>query len=283
MNGKGAMVWQIRNWASGKPESQVAEAIDLGLDHVSLKVLDGRNEKWESIWTKNQNYELLPELVPALLEAGIQVKGWGWTYGNAPEGEADATIAVCRKYGLEEYDIDAENQYNKASMENATQRYVSRIAGAVPEIRLGLCSYRFPLTYQPNFPVRQFAVYIDFWDPQVYFLGDNRVDGGAIQLEQSFNELKRVRVLPFCGVAPTYDWNGWRATKEQLRRFFQKALDLGHEGFMVWDLPQASLEQKQAIREFVWDDQPTQPITVNREIVVPSNAEKIIITINRED
>lgn len=278
MNGKGAMVWRLRDWADGTPDGQVADALALGLSHVSLKIIDGTNERWENFWVRPQNQDLLPELVPALREAGIKVKGWGWTYGYDEQREAERTIEVCDRYGITEYDIDAEHQYNKPGMEGKVETYAGTLAGAVPEIRVGLCSYRFPLRYQPDFPVEAFAPFMDYWCPQVYFLGDNRTHGGASQLEISHNEYMGIRRLPYQGVAPTYDWNGWRATPGQLLQFFQKAKDLGHEGFMVWDLPQASPEQWQAIEQFDWpvDEPPSQPNVKDRLIGVRDELDDII-------
>lgn len=259
MIGKGAMVWKLRDWQDGDPVAQAAQAVSLGLSHVSLKIIDGTKERWESIWTRLQNYELLPETVDALKTAGIGVKAWGWTYGRQPKAEAEKTIELCRLYGIDEYDIDAEHQYNRLGMSGPARIYSETLAGAIPEIRVGLCSYRFPKRYQPDFPVDAFAPFMDYWCPQVYFLGDNRVAGGASQLEISSKEYDGTRKLPYLGVAPTYPWRNWMATKEQLRLFFEKAKELKHEGFMVWDLPQASRAQLDAIKNFVWDTTPAPP------------------------
>lgn len=261
MIGKGAMVWRLREWQDGDPVAQAAQAVSLGLSHVSLKIIDGTQEKWERWYIKRQNYELLSDTIAALREAGIGVKAWGWTYGNKPKAEAEKTIELCRKYGISEYDIDAEHQYNKIGMADAAEIYSQTLASAEPEIRVGLCSYRFPRTHQPSFPMDVFAPFMDYWCPQVYFLGDNRLTGGASQLEVSSEQYDAIRKLPYVGVAPTYlyiwkDSKGikrtWRASKDQLTLFFTKAKMLGHEGFMVWDLPQASQEQLDAIKEFIW-------------------------------
>ena len=157
MIGKGAMVWRLREWQDGDPVAQVAQAVSLGLSHVSLKIIDGTNERWESIWTQRQNYELLPETIDALREAEIGVKAWGWTYGRRPKAEAEKTVEVCRIYGIEEYDADAEHQYNVKGMADEARIYSETLAGAIPERRVGLCCYRFPKSYQPVFPVDAWA------------------------------------------------------------------------------------------------------------------------------
>lgn len=256
MIGKGAMIWKLRDWCGGVPAFQVAQAIDLGLSHVSLKIIDGTREKWEAWWTKRQNCELLPDTIAALKEAGIRVKGWGWIYGRSPKAEAEKTIELCRKYGIDEYDIDAEHQFNKPGMAPAADTYSRALAGAVPEIRVGLCSYRFVRTHQPAFPIDAFAPFMDYWCPQVYFLGDNRIGGGASQLEVSSKQYDTIRKLPYIGVAPTFPWGEWLASKDQLLLFFVKANELGHEGIMVWDLPQASQDQLDAIKKFKWEVAP---------------------------
>ena len=76
-------------------------------------------------------------------------------------------------------------------------------------------------------------------------------------MEVSSRQYDTIRKLPYVGVAPTYPWGNWRASKDQLTLFFAKAKELGHEGFMVWDLPQATEDQLDAIKEFPWDTTPT--------------------------
>jgi hypothetical protein len=265
MQGKGAMVWQLRNWQVGDPVRQVEMAKAMGLTHVCLKVVDGDDERWEAPTVTRQNADLLPDTVAALQESGIVVSGWGWTYGFKVAYEAAATIRICAKHRMNIYLIDAEKDYDQLGMEDEAETLGRELSNAIPFV--GLCSYRFPLTYQPKFPVQRFAPYMDFWAPQVYFLGDNRPTGGAQQLQASHVEHMKVRPLPFLPVAPTYPWGTWRASGAQLTAFFQKAKDLGCPGALIWCLEQASADQIRAVTQFVWGEGGTDPEVEIRKIV----------------
>lgn len=264
MQGKGVMVWKIRDWQAGDPVKQVELCKAMGISHVSVKVIDGWTERWEAPTTPRQNADLLPDTVAALQEAGIVVSGWGWTYGVQVPREVGATVRVCTKHKINIYLIDAEREYDKDGMEDEAEVLGRELSNAIPFV--GLCSYRFPLTYQPKFPVERFAPYMDFWAPQVYFLGDTRPTGGAQQLQNSYNEYQRIRPLPFLPVAPTYPHRTWRATGAQLTAFFQKAKDLGCPGFLVWCIEQASADQVRAITQFAWGSGGSDPEVELRKI-----------------
>ncbi len=232
--GKGAMVWQIRRWMGGDPIAQVAQCQELGLQSVSLKINDGRSERWENRirFPDNQNADLLPGTVSALQSAGIRVTGWGWTYGGfgstrlglfkpsttiaAAEGKLAGQL--CLRYGMDDYLIDAEHQYHRNGMGPSAIALCEALRAEAPDVNQALSSYRFPRTAQPAFPVEAFAPFMNFWAPQVYWLGDNRPDAGAIQAQRSkVNHYDVIRRLPFLPVAPTYKAAGpWTATATQL-------------------------------------------------------------------
>ncbi len=265
--GVGALVWKLRMWEGGLPSAQVKQALELGLSSVCLKINDGRQERWEGS-RSNQNADLLPATVDALQQAGIKVTGWGWTYGGFGSTRLglfrpSATIAraegvlvgqLCLRYGMDDYLIDAEVQYNRAGMEPSAIALCEGLRATAPDVNQLLASYRFPRTAQPAFPVEAFAPFQNGWAPQVYWLGDNRPDGGAIQMQRSKdNHYDVIRKLPFVPIAPTYVAAGpWTATKLQLTNFFQRAVEIGSEGVSVWDLPQANASQLEAIKEFDW-------------------------------
>ena len=235
--GKGAMVWQLRNWKGGDPAAQVAQAQVLGLQSVSLKINDGRQERWENRlrFPDNQNADLLPATVEALQHGGIRITGWGWTYGgsgsvrfktfrpNADIARQEGQLAgqLCLRYGMDDYLIDAEVQYDRSGMEPSATALCEGLRSTAPNVNQLLCSYRFPRTAQPAFPVESFAPHQNGWAPQVYWLGDNRPDGGAIQMQRSKeNHYDVIRRLPFVPVAPTYVAAGpWTATADQLTIF----------------------------------------------------------------
>lgn len=267
--GKTAMVWRLNEWQGGAPAAQAAEAVKLGLDEVSIKIVDGTRECWGS--NRPQNCTLLSGTINALRGAGVEVSGWGWTYGGRyfgvgparvfrksakiAEAEGRKAAELCIKYGIRSFWPDAETEYHRAGMEEVAEAYMLGLEAVAPDVDHFLCSYRWPKTHQPKFPVDAFAPFMEGWAPQVYFLGDNRSNGGAIQLEISKRQYdERIRELPYIGVAPTYQWRTWRASGLQLRLFFEKAVEIGCVGVSVWDLPQANQEQKDAIQNFDWPD-----------------------------
>lgn len=251
--GKGAMVWRLNEWMGGDPVKQVEQAQMLGLDNVSLKIVDGLSKCWGA--NRPQNCVLLPDTIAALKAAGIKVTGWGWTYNTTDalaKNEGRRAAELCQEYGISEYWIDAEDDYRPNHKSQATAHCIG-LEEVGPEITHFLCSYRWPITHQPDFPTFQFSPFMEGWAPQVYFLGDNRPNGGAIQLRISFEQyIQQVRDLPYVGVAPTYQWRDWRASGEQLTLFFEEAVRLGCLGVSVWDLPQASPEQLVALEAFDW-------------------------------
>lgn len=255
INGLGAMVWQLRNWQNGDPLFQVAQCKQFNLDWISIKIVNGTARKWEKE-LPNQNADLMKATVEELVKNDITVIGWGWLYGYRPEAEADATRALMEEYsqfGMTKlYQIDAESYYNKLGMRDEAMRYSARL-DADTEMRQMLCTYRWPLTHQPSFPVREFMHICEATSPQVYFIGDNRPSGGALQLERSYLQYKGIKDVPFIGIAPTYlTTSGWRATKEQLVNFYNKAIGLGNPAVGIWDLPQATNVQLDAFLEIDW-------------------------------
>jgi hypothetical protein len=268
LEGKGAMVWQLRNWMDGAPQAQAEHAGALGLAWVSLKVIDGRRTMWEDpryVPIARQNASLLPEAAAALQAAGVRVYGWGYTYGGVhrlgvfipsrtiAEQEGNAVGPALTTYSMDGFQIDAEREYRRGPgrAERAEAYCLGLSAAGAPQA--SLCSYRFPRTSVPDFPTSAFAPYMENWSPQVYWIRDHRPHGGAAQLEMSVSEYQAIRPLPMTPIGPTYPDRGWRSTPLQLRLFFEKAREMGVcAGVGVWCLDQASPDQLEALAEFTW-------------------------------
>jgi len=143
---KMAMVWKLRNWCGGNPLAQVAEAQRLGLARVSIKVTDGKVERWES--GSRTNKDLLPATVLALQSAGIEVDGWAWMKGRAVQWDwdrrrfvqctpADEATVTRRKVHHRPLNSSIVNDHNHASRAASVQSaqtatdtlYLSRSAG----------------------------------------------------------------------------------------------------------------------------------------------------------
>jgi hypothetical protein len=262
------MVWQLRNWMNGDPALQAMHATELGLAWVSLKIVDGRNESWENpryVPLARQNVSLLPEAIAALRAAGIAVAAWGYTYGGIyrlgiffpsrtiAQQEGAATASTLAKHAIAEIQIDAEREYRRGT--DRASRAEAYCLGllSLPGVRPGLCSYRFPTSSASDFPTRAFAPHMETWSPQVYWIRDNRIHGGAAQLELSVGEYQLIRPLPMTPIGPTYPDRGWRATPAQLKLFFEKAKELpACVGVGVWCLDQATPAQLAPLAEFQW-------------------------------
>lgn len=268
------MVWRIREWLGGNAEAQAAQCRDLGLSWVSLKIVDGTLERWEGSLA-NQNADLLPATIAALRAAGVNVTGWGWTYGrlraspfpSIAVAEARATLRIMAVHGLTEFLVDAESDYGRTSLNMAAEasKYCNALRDGGQSHRLYLCSYRYPNVHG-TFPWNTFLGFMDGHAPQVYFLQDTRPDGGVLQLRESRRQLQALKSLPFLPIAPTYSSGTWRATKDQLIRMFTEAKALGCEGVGVWALEKASADQLAALREFEWGNAPPPPLTVEQKV-----------------
>jgi hypothetical protein len=92
----------------------------------------------------------------------------------------------------------------------------------------------------------------------------------------------KIRELPFVPVAPTYPAAGpWTASKIQLTNFFERAVEVGCAGVSVWDLPQATGSQLEAIREFDWpgtEPPPPPEEKIPIEIRIPAGKITVAIT-----
>ena len=266
--GKGAMVWQLRNWQGGDPQAQAEHARQLGLDWVSLKVIDGQSETWESprfVPAARQNAALLSDTLAALRAAGVQIFGWGYSYGGVyrlglffpsktiAQREGEAAGPVLARHGLPGFQIDAEREYRRGvGRAERAEAYCLGLVSSAP-VEHSLCSYRFPRSSAADFPTSAFAPYMENWSPQVYWIRDNRPHGGAAQLEMSVAEYQALRPLPMTPIGPTYPDRGWRATPIQLRLFFEKAREIGVcVGVGIWCLDLATPEQLAALGEFAW-------------------------------
>lgn len=277
--GKGAMVWVLRNWQQGDAFAQAAHAQELGLDYVLIKGVNGLNERWERVGTARQNADLLPGAISALVAAGIEAAVWGYEYGRgsyppfpsiaAREGEAAARILrKCMDVGASaKFVVDAEREWREAyrrlgqgsglNMQAEVDRWMTGFRSAAPAgVELGLCSFRFP-SAQPDF-AWNWLRHVQAHLPQVYWWGDDRVDGGALQLEQSHRELQAMRQLPMIPVG-SFKWDGhpWRTTPEQIARFLARAKSLGCPGAAMYTLDaggDGSLpEQMAALQDFRWE------------------------------
>ena len=249
--GQGVFIWQVKQCALPSP-AQSAEAHDqlaaiarqAGLAYVPLKVADGPyryNQLAGGAGGLGWRDEILPGLLNAFTRAGLRRVGWHYLYGSEPEREADTAAERIVSLGLEGYILDAESEYKLAGAE-AARRFMRRLRKLVPHIPLALCSYRFP-TYHRDFTWQAFAEEMDAQRgdahmPQVYWVGDARPDGPALQLKRSLKELRALKDLPVIPVGAAYgqrlESGYWRPTPLQMRSFARAAREEGCPGVAWW-------------------------------------------------
>jgi hypothetical protein len=255
--GKGFWIWQIPRCENGIPSAIAARAVEAGLSHVLIKIADG--SKWVYNYDYDTNVDLVPPVVYALREAGIQVWGWHYIWGEYPQGEAQLAIERTKSLGLDGYVIDAEAEFKQSGKIIAARRFVQDLRAGLPNLPIALSSYRFPKSH-PRFPFAEFLKICDYSMPQVYFEQATNVEE---QLERSVEQY--MAIDPSCPViptAPTYFTSRWRPSADEISRFFQKAKDMDLTAVNAWswdytNRPNAG-DLWQAVADYEW----TAPVPV---------------------
>lgn len=291
LSGKGAMVWQLRDWMRGDPVAQVEEAKRLNLRWLSVKVHNLELLKWDGrLAPGRQNWDLLPFLVPMMADAGIIVVAWGWIEGrtkatsippNRPWAlqEAQACVQAMNMLvglgGQAVYQVDAESKYKQSAtrrdMGDQARTFMLQVKMGVPGIEMHLCSFKYPSLHS-ELPFVRFLEQCDGNSAQVYWEHESAVEAGVRNLDRSLREYDVIRRLPQVPIGPLYAAKNrttgalWRATPEQIRAFLESAKARGCEGVGVWALDEATAEQVEAFRAFEWDvaapPPPASPPTV---------------------
>lgn len=256
LEGKGFYIWKIPYCDRGDPVAMVARARAARLTHVLIKIADG------ATWAYNYDYETKTDLIPPVLEAfheaGIEVWGWHYVRGDDPLGEARLGIDRVRELGVDGYVIDAEIEYKKPGKKIAATRYMTELRAALPSLPMALSSYRFPARHS-QLPFVEFLQGCDYSMPQVYFEGAHNPEE---QLEMSVNQYKALQpARPVIPTAPTYSMAGWRPSVDEIQRFARKALDLRLPGMNAWSWDYATrsshADMWDAVAAFDWS--PRQP------------------------
>jgi hypothetical protein len=231
LEGKGFYIWKVPNTESGNPQSIANLAVNSGFSHALIKIADG---------TGNYNItsagvDLALSVTNALHDKGLQAWGWHYIYGDDPIGEANRAIARIKTLGVDGYVIDAESQFESASMATAATKFASTLRNAYPDLTIALSSFRFP-TYHPSFPWVNFLTYCDINMPQVYWV---EAHNPATQLARCVTEFKALSI--YRPIIPTgiacYE-GSWYPTASDITAFLNEAhvtLNLPAANFWVWD------------------------------------------------
>lgn len=237
--GAGMYLWNLSATADGDIAKTVAMAKYLKLNHVSIKIQDGI-----APYNVQGQQARLKELIPALKEVGLKVWGWGYIYGNkwfTKDGaarEADMTVKMCKLHDVDGFHMDAEHEY--FGQFDAAKIYTTRVRTALPDLPLGLSTYRFP-SYFPKFPWNEFLRVSSHHYVQLYW---ERSHNPGAQLKRSHAELTALKNLPYIPVIPAYSmpadakkgYKEWRPTPADYVELFAEMRRLKLPGVSAWSM-----------------------------------------------
>ena len=255
--GKGYYIWQLWNCERGDAQAITARAKQAGLTHLLIKIADGtRSYNVDA----TRGVDLVPPVLRACKEAGIEVWGWHYVRGDNPIGEAQFAVQRSRQLGIDGYVIDAEAEYQTLCKTNAATRFMRELRAGLPKLPIALSSYRFPDRHR-QLPWSAFLEACDYSMPQVYY---EQAHNPTQQLEMSVSQYMALRpARPVIPTAPAYGRGDWRPTAQELVLFLAKAKELGLSAANVWSWDVASRpayrDLWQAIAQFDWPLVPPPP------------------------
>jgi hypothetical protein len=229
LQGKGFYIWQIRRTEGGSASAIANLAVQAGLTHTLIKIADGDHAYNLDPTT---GADLVPPVLSALRNRGIQVWGWHYVYGYDPNAEADIAIQRVQQLGVDGYVIDAESQYEEPGRDAAARQFMSRLRAALPTFPVALSSFRFP-TYHPSFPWQAFLERVDINMPQVYWVGAHNPGD---QLTRCLREFEAI--TPFRPIIPTgsaYLQGSWQPTPAEMVEFMDTARALNMDAANFWE------------------------------------------------
>jgi hypothetical protein len=220
--GKGMWIWKVQR--CGEPALIAQQAVDAGLSHVLVKLCDGVDIYYggNNYYDHSRDWSL--ELVHALKSAGITVLNWQYCYGYDPAREANVAVQRLRQAGLTIHVIDAEKEYKVAGMGAKAVQYCQWLKQLMPEIVLGLSTYRYP-TYHREFPFAEFGQFMDFYMPQVYWQGAHNPS------EQLGRCLREYAALPYPNkpvypAGAAYKEGGWQPDPGEVTTFLSASKNI---------------------------------------------------------
>jgi hypothetical protein len=224
--GKGILIWNL----DSNYQQTVDKLVGLGVKWVAPKVVN-------AAMIYNSLY--IDGFIKEARRAGIDVWGWGYTYGVNPVAEGQETAKIINNLDLSGYFIDVEGEYDKSGMTTAAHNYVNNLKSNTTK-PLGLCSYRYPVLHQ-NVPWKVFLDAMDFHIPQVYWIQATLDTAPGYQLGRSYSQLKALKDLPYIPVGTVVkdDNSPWVPSQAQILNFGNTAKQLNLPGFGYYDLDSA--------------------------------------------
>lgn len=261
-------IWKIQNCHNGSISEITRRAVRANYSHVLIKIANGiysYNYDWES------KIDLVPPLVSALKNEGIQVWGWHYLFGDQPWEEAAKAISRIRELNVDGYVLDAEGHYKGKYISAVT--FMDQLTKAITDIPIALSSYRYP-SYHPTVPWNQFLKKCDLNMPQVYWMF---ADNPGAQLKKSIADYMNLQYTP--PIFPTgaaYTEHGWTPTLNEVVEFMKEVKALNLPGFNFWewgnlhtDLPE---DYYRVIRDFDWESGRATPMDISEKYIAALNS-----------
>lgn len=272
LTGKGMYLWVTHR--AGTPQQIADTAVEVGLTHVIIKVLDGYLPYNKYLMKDGKEYfaaptghDEVPDVVAALKAEGIEAWGYQYTYGKDPVREASAAEERALSLGLDGFVINAEKEYKEIGMERQARIYCSnlymKLHGDMP---IAFSSFRYPNVHRP-LPFEAFLEVSDLNMPQVYWAQSHNP---AFQLNKSVAQYNALSVKrPIFPTGAAYSEGGWRPTADEIQAFMQAARVMDMSGCNFWEWRDALMrfpEYKQTIKDFTFGELPPPPLTVEQRL-----------------
>jgi hypothetical protein len=235
--GKGMFLYVIDRIGTAVEVAEKAKAA--GFDWVAIKVQNGR---LLTDGGKDERYFLqlpIKQMFQELQKRGIQAIGWGYVYLNSDEQvlyEAATTLDAIRLYEPDGWIINAEGEAR--GQHTRVQRYLEGLRHWLKnDYVLGYSGYRFPKTYQPDYPIKQFATFCNYAVPQVYWVGAHNPGEQLDRCLAEYFELDalygtRTTIIP-AGAA--YPSGNWKPSVTELRLFYTAVKSHRLPGWTYWE------------------------------------------------
>jgi len=296
--GKGTFTWLLPRLVSyfGSVDALIRQLVDDGYQWVAPKAQHGY--LLGSGYDDNQIH-LLDEFVPKAEEAGIEVHGWGYNYGNTntwrkttnqQQKETDRIVEAMVRWRFRSWMLNAESEFKVSGGNTAAvnlTNLVRETLAAHPEdidVPIGLSSYRFTSSH-PEFPFAGFLQGCDFSSPQVYWQESKYP---VEQLEKSVSEWNAVKVLPIVAAGTVYPSGTWRPTGEQVTAFNNRAKEMPEViATCYWEhyypFKYGYTDVLDALSDFVWEadhpEPPPEEITLAQRLRI---AEDLIASVRKQ-
>jgi len=224
--GKGILICNLNN----NYLQTIDKLVGLGVEWVAPKIVNAVSE-FNSQWNR--------VFIQECRKNGIDVWGWGYTYGVNSEKEGLNTAHILNDLDVSGYFIDAEGEYDQPNTTIIAQAYINNLRGNTQK-PLGLCSFRYP-SLHGNVPWKVLLDGCDFHIPQVYWIQATSEIAPGFQLGKSYNQLQAIKQLPFValGTVVKDDGSPWVPTPNQITNFYNTAKQMNLPAYSYYDMDSA--------------------------------------------